>query len=260
MFYWIYDLSTEWMAILIAGSFVIFYWLGCIFIRPLLRTIARTRGANDLVGYILSCFGVFYGLLLGLIAVAAYQNYSQVEAAVQREAVALTALFYDVSSYPEPHRHNLRRILREYNRFVIKYAWPQQRKGIVPTGGVTRMNAFLEQLLAFQPETKAQEIIHAEAIHQFNVFLEHRTMRLQTVSTGIPSVMWYVVIVGAIINLIMVWLFDMRLITELILGGFLAFFLGTMIFLIAAMDNPFRGQVSISPEPFEKAAIVMMEE
>ena len=260
MFYWIYDYSSEQMALLISLSFVVIYWIGCIFIRPLLRFFARTHGSNDIVGYILSCFGVFYGLLIGLIAVAAYQNYGQVEAAVQKEAVALTALYYDVSAYPEPYRGNLRRILREYTRFVIKYAWPEQQKGIIPTGGITRANAFQERLLEFQPQTKAEEIIHAEAIHQFNVFLEHRTMRLQSVSTGIPAVMWYVVIIGAIVNLSMIWLFDMRFLTHLVLGGLLAFFLGTMIFLIAAMDNPFRGEVSISPEAFEKLALIMSDD
>jgi len=37
----------------------------------------------------------------------------------------------------------------------------------------------------------------------------------------------------------------------IMLGGMLAAYLGTMIFLIAAMDNPFRGEVSVSAEPFE---------
>ena len=27
--------------------------------------------------------------------------------------------------------------------------------------------------------------------------------------------------------------------------------LGLMIFLLAAMDHPFRGQISVGPEPFE---------
>ena len=31
----------------------------------------------DIVGYILSIFGVFYGLLLGLLAVAAYQQLAE---------------------------------------------------------------------------------------------------------------------------------------------------------------------------------------
>ena len=76
-------------------------------------------------------------------------------------------------------------------------------------------------------------------------------MRLFSVNTCIPAVMWYVVILGAVLTMVMVWLFDMKLLGHMLLGGRLAAYLGTMIFLIAAMDNPFRGEVSVSAEPFE---------
>jgi hypothetical protein len=261
MFYWIYDLPSERLALLITGAFVAFFWVGCILVRPVLRLFVRSRtGTNDIVGSILSCFGVFYGLLLGLIAVAAYQNYSDVESNVSREVVTLSALYQDCEGYPEPYSQNLQWLLRDYCRYVFKYAWPLQRKGVIPEGGMVRVSAFQEKLLTFQPQTKAEEIIHAETLRQFNVFLEARRMRLNAVTTGIPAVMWYVVLVGALINLAMVWMFEMRFITQLVLGGLLAFFLGTMIFLIAAMDNPFRGEVSVSAEGFENLHKLMLED
>ncbi|WP_168221928.1 bestrophin-like domain [Aquisphaera giovannonii] len=261
MFYWIYDVPTHQLALLIAGTFVGFFWIGCILVRPILRLFVRSRsGTNDIVGYVLSCFGVFYGLLLGLIAVAAYQNFSQVEASVSSEVNALTALYQDCRSYPEPHAQNLQWLLRDYCRSVIKYSWPLQRRGLIPQGGRVRLVAFQEKLREFNPQTKADEIHHAETLRQFNTFIALRQSRLNAVTTGIPAVMWYVVIVGAVINLAMVWMFEMRFITQLVLGGLLAFFLGTMIFLIAAMDNPFRGEVSVSPEPFENLYKIMIEE
>ena len=64
----------------------------------------------------------------------------------------------------------------------------------------------------------------------------------------------------ALITIAMVWLFDMKFITHLLLGGLLSAYLGTMIFLIAAMDNPFRGEVSITPEAFETLYAHMVEE
>ena len=67
-------------------------------------------------------------------------------------------------------------------------------------------------------------------------------------------------IVFAFVNMAMVWLFDMKLITHLLLGGLLASYLGTMIFLIAAMDNPFRGEVSVDPDAFESLYRQMVEE
>lgn len=260
-FYWVYDLRSETFAILMAAAFIAFYWLGCILLRPLLRQFVRmTPASNDVVGYVLSCFCVFYGLLLGLIAVTAYQNAADTEKNVVHEAASLAALYQDVSGYREPSGQNLRWLLRDYTRYVIKYAWPLQRKGITPTEGSIRVNAFEEELLRFQPQTPAEEILHAEALRQFNQFVEHRRMRLYSVNAGIPPVMWYVVFVGAIVNLALVWMFEMKFITHLLLGGLLAAYLGTMIFLIAAMDNPFRGEVSVAPAAFEVLLEHMIED
>jgi hypothetical protein len=250
---WIYDLPIETLAIWVAVVFVGYCWVGGMLLRPLLRPFVRARySGNDIVGHVLSSFGVFYGLLLGLIAVAAYQNFSRVEANVAKEVASLETLYEDVSIFPEPHGQNLRWLLRDYCRFVIKYGWPQYREGKIPQGGYTRIKAFQERMLAFAPQTKTEELVFAEALRQFNVFMEHQRVREQSVNTGIPTIMWYVVIVGAILNIGLLWLFDMRFMTLMFLGGVLSFFLGAMILLIMMMDNPFRGAVSISPAPFEQ--------
>ena len=49
------------------------------------------------------------------------------------------------------------------------------------------------------------------------------------------------------------WVLQMELVSQLILGGITAFFLGIMIFLIYAMDRPLQGAVSVSPEAFVSA-------
>jgi hypothetical protein len=72
--------------------------------------------------------------------------------------------------------------------------------------------------------------------------------------------MWYVVLVGAVMNIALVWLFDMRLVSHLFLGGLLSAFMGMMIFLIASLDNPFRGELSIASEPFQTILDQLMEE
>ena len=261
MFYWIYDIPSPQLAVMITAAFVSFSWFGAVFLRPILRAFLKRRAdLNDLVGYMLSCFGVFYGLLLGLLAVAAYQNYTNVETVVSKEAATLSALIQDVKSYPEPERQNLIWLLRDYSRYVVKYAWPLQRRGIVPEEGNIRMLAIHERLAEFEPKTKGQEIIHAEALRQFNNYLEARRMRVFSVTTSIPAVMWIVVLVGALMNIALVWLFDMKLVSHMFLGGFLAAFMGLMIFLIASLDNPFRGEISISPQPFEEIHKSLMEE
>jgi Protein of unknown function (DUF4239) len=177
---------------LFAATFVGVSWFGAIFVCPLLtRFLPKQRGWNDIVGYFLSFFSVIDGLLLGLLAVAAYQNLSDVDKTAALEATSLASLYRDISSYPEPNRTELQDLLRDYTRYVIEEAWPLQRKGIVPAGGVDRITTFQARLTTFEPQTKGQEALHAEALHQYNNLLEHRRMRLYSVKTSIPPFIWY---------------------------------------------------------------------
>ena len=252
MLYWIYDLPAWKVELGFVTLFVGFTWLGLIFVRPFLRLWLRKQaGVNDVVGYFLSLFSVIYGLLLGLLAVASYQNLSDVEQSVVSESSSLAALYRDVSSYPEPDRQELQSLLREYTRYVIEEAWPLQQKGIIPTGGTDRVDVFQASLMKFEPQTASQEIIHAEAFRQFNNFIELRRMRLCQVETGIPAILWYTVGIGALINALLIWMFDVKLPALILLGGLVMFFTATMVCLVALMDNPFRGEVSVTPRAFQ---------
>src|SRR5262249_59947877 len=101
------------------------------------------------------------------------------------------------------------------------------------------------------PKTKGQEILHDRTMEQFNTMAEVRRARIQSAESGISAIMWYVVIIGSLIMIIMVWLFDMKLVPHMILGGLLAFFLGTVVSLIVAMDRPFLGDVAIGPDVYK---------
>ena len=77
--------------------------VGTIFIRPFLRAFLRRQpGLNDVVGYLLGAHGVYFGILLGLLALASYQNFSDVEKLVVDEATKLAALYRDAAAYPPP--------------------------------------------------------------------------------------------------------------------------------------------------------------
>jgi len=253
IFYWIYDIPNWAAALLFSIVFVAFALLGVILVRPWVRQwLDPQPDWNRVIGHLLAFQSVFYGLLVGLIAVATFENFSDVDRTVGREAASLGSLYRDVSSYPDPMRQDLQEILREYSRYVIDEAWPLQRRGIIQEAGTARITAFQQKLLSFQPTTRAQEILHAETIHQFNVYLALSHLRLHSVTTGLPAVLWYVVIVGAILSIALTWLVSIRqLRAHLVVVGMLSLFIGLLVFLVAAMDNPYRGEFSITSEAFE---------
>src|SRR5262245_4820782 len=191
---WLYDIPTISLVLLFAVVFVGFSWRGSLFLRPFLRLFVRSQpGLNDIVGYVLSSHCVFYGLLLGLLAVATYQNLADVEKTVVKEAGYLRSIYRNVQQYPEPLRSETLPLIKEYVRFVIEENWPAQRRGLSIGGGIPRMNAVQSKLFAFEPQTKGQEIMHQETMRQFSEMAEARRARIQSTETGIPGIMWYLV-------------------------------------------------------------------
>lgn len=258
-FYWIYDYPNWQVGTAFCGVSCLTTCLGILATRPMIRRLLGPEpAANDMVSYFVSAFGVFYGLMLGLIAVGTYENFSDAENAVDREVAALGALYRDVSNIPGPDRDELQDLLRQLCRFIIDEAWPSQRQGTINEGGAPLLNAFIARLVAYEPASKATDNLQRETLRQFNVYLELRRSRINSVTSGLPATLWYVVVLGAIGNMLLCFLFSAdRLWLHLTLAGLLAFFVGLVIFLIAAMDNPYRGEFSVDAEPFEMLLRVM---
>src|ERR1700674_5838570 len=108
MFYWIYDLPALWVIVLFESVFVGVGWFGTLFLRSPVRSWLREEPRlNDMLAAFLQYFGVIVGLLLGLLAVATYQNRLDVEKSNANEASSLSALYRNLSAYPEPSRHRI---------------------------------------------------------------------------------------------------------------------------------------------------------
>lgn len=252
--YWIYDYPSWEIGLLFCAVFLAVTWIGIFLMRATIHSWMHQDGrTNEMVGIALSSFFVLFGLLLGLLAVATYQNYSNAGDVVDKEASSMAALYRDFGGYPQPIRHHLQDQLREYARLTVKDDWPLMQRGIVPTNGTEQINSVAETLYTFEPSKESEKIIDAEAFHQFNNLLEVRRLRLANVTAGLPPVLWWVVVFGALLNIMLIWMQDMERHVHLILGGVLASILGAVIFLIAELDNPFRGEVSIGPDPIELA-------
>ena len=201
----------------------------------------------ELVGQTTAGFSLFYGLLLGLLAVAAYQNYDDVRKSAFTEAASLANMYRDATRYPEPVRSEVQELLRDYKLYVIYKDWPAHREGVIFRGGTNRLNMIQHAILKFRPRTVSDELLHAQTLADFKDFASARQSRLAGVQTAITGVLWYALAIGALINIVLIWMLDMRFFTHILLGGIVAFFLGVMIFLIASMDNPMRGELSVSP-------------
>ena len=99
---WLYEIPTFWLCVLFIAVFLIFSLAGLRLTRPWVRK--HGGDGNDLANAYIAAAGVFYALLVGLISVATWENYSDVESNAAEEAAAISDLYRDFEGYPAEMR------------------------------------------------------------------------------------------------------------------------------------------------------------
>ncbi len=259
MFSWVYDLPT-WLA---GGIFAIgsmgFSLGGMFALRPWFHhLIHRNDKTNEMVSLNIASFSVFYGILLGLVAVGVYANYSATSDIVEREASSLAALYSDTGALPDPARTKLLNDLRDYAKATIEKDWPTQARGKVPVSGTQRLAVFQSDLQGVHPVGKAEEVSLVLALGQTEKLVESRASRLDRVTTATPILLWWVLGIGALLTIVIIWMLEMEIHIHGILTAIISMFLGIVIFVVAEMDRPFRGEVFVGPDAYELIYVNLM--
>jgi hypothetical protein len=250
--YWIYDIPAELLGLLFAFTFASFAVAGVFITRKIRGPRVHEEGWQEHVVIVLEGAFAFFGLLLALVAIAAYDNYTDARSKTAAEASEVGSLYRIVSTYPEPIRGQLQADLRDYIRYVIEKAWPLQRDGIIPTGAVPLVTRFQDRLASFEPQTNGQNAVYSATLSQFNDFVKARRERLHLVEVGLPAALWEVLIAGSLLTIALTWLLPVKnLRSHLLLSVMSSLIVSLLIFITADMDHPFRGGFSVDSHAFE---------
>jgi hypothetical protein len=246
----VYNIPSGQLAALFSVIAVGAVLTGLLIVKPLLRILFGTGpDFNQSVSFGGAGFNLFYGLLLGLLTVSAYQNNERVQQAILAEATAIGSLYSGMRSYPEPVQSEVQALLRDYVLFTVHADWEAHRAGHILDGGDHRVEVIRQRLAAFEPATDGQIVLHEAMIGSYQEFTKARQARLAGVITEIPDVLWYAVLVGALVSVILFVMLKMKLRQQFLLGTITSFFLGVILFVIVSLDDPLRGEEGLRPDP-----------
>ena len=253
-------LSAPELALACCSFFVFVTFMGVVLVHPFMRRwIHGERQVNDVVIFVAANYGLIYAVLIGLLTVATFQTTKDLQDHISDEASSLSAMYHSAEGYPEPMRSTLRAGLRDYTHCVIEKDWPAHRRAQIPNGGEHRLEAIRQTLLSFEPAGKTEDFLHGEIIREFNAMNISRQQRLSAVTSAMPGVLWWVVILGGVISIVFLWMLHMDFVPQMLLGGITAIFLGVMVFLTYAMDHPLQGAVSVGPDPYQSVYDLVMK-
>ena len=249
---WIYNNPTWlWGSILIllaAGG----AGLGLVIVHQLVHIDVR-RAHNELAGFLVAVISVTYAVLLAFIAVATWESFSHAQDIVDGEADYVGSIYRDTQGLPPSMGQGIRDDLQEYVSTVVDQEWPVQREGKTPDQGWAPLRKLHASIVTIEPTTMGEEVIQAELLKVLNELYSARASRLSAVEGHIPSVVWWIIFFGGAITVGFTYLFgfhDFRM--HVVMTMAVAASLALVVVLIIALDWPFRGEVSISPDAYIK--------
>lgn len=255
---WLEGMGNPALAVVVLGAFVGAALLGLWLTRSWVQRFNLTH--NELARFVFEGVTVVYAVLLGLIAVGAWENYTATEQATAHEAATLVELAWDLEGYPEAFRGRMAPQLAAYADLVISDDWPKLARRQEPQASDAAMRLLVGNWSRFAPTTEAERLLQAEVLRRLNELVGHRRERILTGNAGLPGELWFVVLAGAMLTVGFTFFFwtDNRRVHALMVAS-LAGMIGLVVFLILAFEHPLWGRSGLRPEAFERARALLTE-
>jgi hypothetical protein len=209
---------------------------------------------NDLSAAVFGVIGTLYGVLLALLTITVLERHATVEGLIAQEASQVWDLHRDVAGFPPGIAETLQEDLRQYVDSVIHAEWPAMRQKRDSDVTDAIIGRFMQHLVHAEPRRGAESALQLVTLQRTDDFLEKRRERLFMGRAHLDTLMWVVLVVGAIVTIGCSYAFWAEsLQTHAILTGALAAVIGLSLYLIARLDHPLWGtSQSLRPTDFEQ--------
>jgi hypothetical protein len=205
-------------------------------------------------GAIYAALYVMFGISLGFSLFLVWQQFEAARLTVEREAAAVQRLYRLAESYPDPDRSNVQELAVSYARGEVQEEWPLMGKGRVSPHAEQRAHQLARAVRELSPKTNVQSELYADALVRLDVLRENRALRTIEVREGIPSVVWVVLLSGALITVGFTYLFAMRSFKlHAVATGALTVVVVLLLFTVGVLDHAYAGDVRVGPGAFELA-------
>jgi hypothetical protein len=234
---------------------VSFALAGLLLVRRLVPLPIR-ESANAVTGIIYGAIYVLYGITLAFSLYLANQEASEARETVEREAGSLEGIFEIAEQLPQPQRDRIQELTESYARVVVEEEWPLMERG-AKSQESSQAEALIDELqktvVDFEPDTSAEQALYSRGIMLASDMEEDREIRLLHSRQDSHTLLWYVLVAGAVITILHSFFFGSK---DVWLQGLSVAALTTVVVLVLSatyqLQAPFAGSVRVEPEAFEE--------
>lgn len=208
--------------------------------------------AHDITGNLLSVVGTLYAVLLGLVVVDSLVHFEHAVDVVQKESSTLADIFLLATRLPAAPRERVRETCRAYARTVVEDEWPRMAEGRASADARKLAFELVRSLDGFEPATESEKAVFPMLLEQMRELWDYRRERIGTAEYGVPTVEWFVLIVGGAVTMLFAGLFRTQSVSlQRFLTALAAFVIGLNLYLVTLFGYPFAGELTVSSRPFQ---------
>jgi len=243
------------LGLIIIGLAVAFATGGLLIVRRFVHH-DRLKIHHDVADPILGAVSTIYAVLLAFVMVTVWLAFDKSSSNVRLEANYMADIYRDAEAFSPDFRQKLGDLLRQYRKEVVDKEWPSMQKGEMSWEVEMTMRKIWSLYTTYQPKTTTEAAFFEESVRKLNSFRELRRQRLMDSRTGMPPLLWFVLLVGAFATISFTFLFGTEnLKAQIAMGVLLSVMISLILFTIMSLDFPFTGSVSVSSEPFRMALL-----
>ncbi|HLI62686.1 MAG TPA: DUF4239 domain-containing protein [Terriglobales bacterium] len=214
----------------------------------------KRRAHNEQIGWQLSVLGTTYAVILGFMLYAVWSAFGEAQATVDLEANALVNIYQVANGLPEQQRRQLQDLAYKYAEEVLHDDWPEMAAGRLPEETMILNRDMWKTLMSVQAASPTQIAAESQALSQLSALTEHRRSRLMESMSGLPKVLWFLLIIGGCVTVASSCLFGSSNTTlHLLQVAAFALVITLALVTIADIHRPFQGYLHISSHPFVRA-------
>jgi len=211
-----------------------------------LRRVLRLQSSEDDRDHAVSLMQVvaaYIGILIAFAGVQVWQDFSDAQNGVHREAAAAAELYRDLNTYGAETKPQ-KQALRAYMESIVRDEWPLLAEG----QGSPKTEIALFQLFhgmgEIRPKDERDSTIFAEAFSNLNDLVGLRRDRLIHSTSGMPMILWIVGLVGSVLIVAYTSTFKPSPTNVLMISG-ISLALGLVFLFILIVDRPYKGAFSV---------------
>jgi hypothetical protein len=186
----------------------------------------------------------YIGILIAFAGVQVWQDFSDAQDAVHREAASASQLYRDLATYGL-ETQAARAGLRAYVASIVRDEWPLLANGKTSEHTETALFRLFQSVGSITPRDDRQTTIFAATFTNLNELVALRRDRVIHSESGMPIILWVVALFGSVLIVSYTATFRHSRTNVIMISG-ISLALGLVFLFILIVDRPFMGSFSVN--------------